>query len=286
MIENECSNAVEYKPTGAAAVAKAVLPALKKIMPEKIYNVFFDTLHKTYRLLLRYGYLGKYISAKLSGDKVLAAKRSYVYRLLPFTLTGQKGLESSYDIVMMAEDSSVDGDIVECGVAQGGCAAIMALASRSRGSDRKMWFFDSYEGLPDPTEDDFQEGKTGQHVRPLPKGACLGTIEQVQDVLFNKCGLKRENISLVKGWFENTLPVTKDQIKSIAVLRLDGDWYESTRCCLINLYDTVSSGGFVIIDDYGTCFGAKKAVDEFRAERGITSALKPDGRGGCWFCKD
>jgi hypothetical protein len=69
------------------------------------------------------------------------------------------------------------------------------------------------------------------------------------------------------------------------VLRVDGDWYESTKCCLENLYDNVVSGGFLIIDDYGTCHGCKKAVDEFIQRRGLNVQFFSDGRGGVKFEK-
>ncbi|MBU4510223.1 TylF/MycF family methyltransferase [bacterium] len=76
-------------------------------------------------------------------------------------------------------------------------------------------------------------------------------------------GIDKKNIKMIKGWFQNTLPEYKNKIGKISLLRIDADWYESTKCCLENLYDNVIDEGFVVIDDYGTCFGAKKALDEF-----------------------
>jgi hypothetical protein len=163
----------------------------------------------------------------------------------------------------------------------------MAMAARSMGkATRQKWYFDSYEGLPEPTVDDYQNGKAGVFIQPLPKGACLGTIEQVSDLLFAKLGLDRRDVHLVKGWFQDTVPATKGQIGRIAILRLDGDWYESTKIPLENFYEQVSVGGFVIIDDYATCFGSRKATDEVRGRFGIQSAIWPDGRGGVWFQKE
>jgi hypothetical protein len=88
---------------------------------------------------------------------------------------------------------------------------------------------------------------------------------------------------MVKGWFQDTLPVTRAKIGPIAVLRLDGDWYESTKVCFENLFDQVSNNGFVILDDYFSCFGCKKATDEFLAARGKAYPIIPDGRGGAYF---
>jgi len=80
-------------------------------------------------------------------------------------------------------------------------------------------------------------------------------------------------VSLVKGWFQDTLPEYKDRMGAVALLRLDGDWYESTKCCLENLYDNVVPGGYVIIDDYGALTGCKEAVDDFLNERNINVEL-------------
>jgi hypothetical protein len=82
-----------------------------------------------------------------------------------------------------------------------------------------------------------------------------------------------DNVYYYEGWFQETLPVCKDQIEKIAILRLDADWYASTKICLEFLYDKVVPGGFVIIDDYGTYEGCKKAVDEFREKQRITAFM-------------
>jgi len=172
-------------------------------------------------------------------------------------------------------------------VAQGGCSALMAMVAKRDPGKRRMWLFDSFQGIPDPTADDFDEQKeaTGEHIRPLVRGSCLGTKSRVESVLFSRFGLSQDSVCLVEGWFQDTLPVYRDQIGPIAVLRLDGDWYESTLCCLLNLYDRVSPGGYIIIDDYGSCFGCKKAVHEFLDSAGIKARLIPDGRGGVLFSK-
>ena len=85
----------------------------------------------------------------------------------------------------------------------------------------------------------------------------MGTIEQVSELLFDKLNLPKDKITLVKGWFQDTAPANKDKVGQIAILRLDGDWYESTKIPLENFYQNVSSGGCIIIDDYATCYGSK-----------------------------
>lgn len=96
----------------------------------------------------------------------------------------------------------------------------------------------------------------------------LGTLEEVKMLLENKIGYPPEYLHYHKGWFQNTLPLKSNAIKEIAILRIDGDWYASTKVCLEYLYDKVVPGGFVIIDDYGTYEGCRKAVHEFLDARG------------------
>ncbi len=85
----------------------------------------------------------------------------------------------------------------------------------------------------------------------------------------------------VKGWFDKTLPATKDRVGAIAVLRIDADWHASVRCCLESLYDQVSPGGFVILDDYDAWDGCAIATHEFLAERKLSHRIAHDG--GCAF---
>jgi len=206
---------------------------------------------------------------------------------MEWSLVGTGGLEQTHDLALDVVRRGVPGAFVECGVAQGGCAALIAQVAAAENAGRECWFCDSFEGLPDPPEEDYagDDGRTGDHTRPLPRGSCLGTLEQVSGLLFDRFGLSRDRIHLVQGWFQDTLSGCRDDIGPIALLRVDGDWYDSTMCVLDNLYDQVSPGGHVIIDDYGTCHGAKRATDEFRAARGIDTPLVADGRGGMAFAK-
>ena len=199
---------------------------------------------------------------------------------------GAKALENAYDMIRYVDDNKIEGGIVECGVAEGGTSAMMALTNQSSNyDDRNLYLFDSFEGLPSPSNDDFINGKAGDFIRPLDKGDCLGKIEDVKTLLFEKLDLCETKIKLIKGWFQDTIPEFKFN-ENIAVLRLDGDWYESTRIPLENFYQNISTGGVVIIDDYATCYGSKKAVDEFISNINYKPKLKPDGRGGAWFIKE
>jgi hypothetical protein len=106
-----------------------------------------------------------------------------------------------------------------------------------------------------------------------PVGTNMASVDEVRTLLFKKLRLKEDNITIVKGWFQNTLPVYRDRMGAIAILRIDGDWYESTKVCLESLYDNVVNEGYIIIDDYGFYPGCKKAVDEFLERRRLKVQL-------------
>jgi len=205
--------------------------------------------------------------------------------VLPYTMVGRKGLIVTYKLAQKTYKDNLQGCLVECGVARGGCATLMIIASHDT---KSVWLFDSFEGLPEPTtEDGVLRKPRGKDKSSwdLAKGYCLGIQEEVEDLLFNKFEFSRDKVHLVKGWFQDTLPVYKDKVGDIAVLRVDGDWYESTKCCLGNLYDNVVDGGYVILDDYALV-GCRKAVDEFFGNRGEDMPkVVLDGRGGGWFRK-
>ena len=277
--------AIVYKRSLVVVMLKRIMKIAKRILPRALYYRVYGFGFAVYRALLRALYFRHAIYSWLTRDAERIEKTTTVFKVMPYSLVGADGLEATYEVVCAAEQNQLPGSIVECGVAQGGSAALMGLVTAQTDSPRKLWLFDSYEGLPEPTDADFEGDLTGKHVRPLHEGTCLGTYEQVEGLLFGKLGLDRNDVAMVKGWFQDTLPVNRDKIRKIAVLRIDADWYESTKCCLENLYDNVIPGGYVIIDDYGACFGAQKATDEFLAARGLSVELVFDGRGGCHFIK-
>jgi O-methyltransferase len=159
----------------------------------------------------------------------------------------------------------VDGDLVECGCARGGSAALMALTLRQLGQRRNLWLFDTFEGLPAPTADD-----PDYEIAELFTGSCRGELDEVRE-LFAGYGVA-DGVRFVKGFFQETFP--RSPINRIALLHIDADWYESVRFCLENFYDKVVPGGIIQFDDYGYWKGARKAVDEFFAQRAITLPLK------------
>lgn len=265
---------------------KIMVRLLERVLPKTLFDKFYAFAFPQYKILIRFAYMTKSLIYLLKRDREGWLMAQKIYLIMPYTLVGIRGLEVTYKLCKMMNEKNIKGNFVELGVARGGCAALMAeVAFNSGGMERQLWLFDSFEGLPDPTDDDYSSGNTGEHVRPLPKGSCLGTIEDVQTLLFSILNYPNGKIYFVKGWFQNTLPIRHKDVKDIAVLRIDGDWYESTKYCLEYLYYQVVSGGVVIIDDYQTCYGCKKAVDEFISKNNIHANMMFDGRGGCYFIK-
>jgi hypothetical protein len=169
---------------------------------------------------------------------------------------------------------NVPGDFVETGVWRGGAAIMMRAVLSAHGvADRRVFAADTFEGFPEQTEADanFTVGGVSDFAVPL---------EEVQ-ANFARYGLLDDQVVFLKGLFAETLPAA--QVQQIAVLRLDGDLYESTRDGLA-LYDKLSSGGTLIADDYFLFEGQRKAIDELRSARGIADPImRIDHFGGFWI---
>lgn len=270
-----------------AVFLKPILRLLEAVLPARIFDKFYASTFPIYKEVVRIGYwISNFGTLKfLNAEQWARVKR--VHAVMPFSLVGAGGLEATDRAAQSVNIAGVEGDFAELGVARGGCASLLGMSAFAAGAPtRKLWLFDSYEGLPEPGERDFvANGNTGDHVRPLPKGSCFGALEEVRSVTLDRFKLPEDRIEFVKGWFENTVPATRDQIKKLAILRIDGDWYESTKVCLEGLFEKVQTGGVVIIDDYDSCIGAKRAVDEFLAANNLNVTLRSDGRGGRWFSK-
>jgi Macrocin-O-methyltransferase (TylF) len=183
----------------------------------------------------------------------------------PYTMSGNRRLRGLYAAVRHVTAEGIPGDIVECGTARGGSAALMGLALREAAADRTLWIFDTFEGIPPPTAAD-----PDYEIAALYTGDFRGELEEVEG-LFRRLGIL-DRARFVKGLFQETVP--RFEVPAIAVLHLDGDWYESVKICLDCLYERVSRGGIIQIDDYGHWAGARKAVDEFMADRRIVEPLR------------
>lgn len=196
-----------------------------------------------------------------------------------YSMVPSRRLRLLYDLSTRVETERVPGAVVECGVYNGGSAVLMQDASARAGGTRDLWLFDSFEGLPPPTD------KDGEYEREhYFKGWCGGTKDMVLEA-FDRARVSRKKLHIVEGWFDKTFPTEIPKIGSIALLHIDCDWYESVKICLENLYPLVSPGGYIEFDDYGTFEGCRKAVHEYIDKHNIKVTLETNDGVGRHFRK-
>jgi hypothetical protein len=182
-----------------------------------------------------------------------------------YTMVGRARLDNIEWCIRDVLERNVPGDFVEAGVWRGGSAIFMrAMLRIYRVTDRVVWAADSFEGMPLPENE--SDGWDLTDVRELKV-----TIEEVRRN-FSRFGLLDEQVRFLKGWFKDTLPTAP--IKRLAILRMDGDLYNSTMDTLTNLYDKLSSGGYVIVDDYKGWPGCRRAVQEFFNSRRLNPEIR------------
>jgi O-methyltransferase len=201
--------------------------------------------------------------------------RRIIEAALPYTMTGVARLQALIDAVRHCVARDVPGDFAECGVWRGGSVLAMLLTLQELGADdRDVHLFDTFEGMTEPTEHD---------VSPIDPPAletwraAHGTDQRAWNEVFGPAAFDEDSVRatllatgypparlhLVRGRVEDTLPAAVP--KRLALLRLDTDWYESTRHELEHLYPILSPGGVLILDDYGHWEGSRRAVDEYFA---------------------
>lgn len=185
------------------------------------------------------------------------------------TMVSNERLSATFLACHYVCDRGIEGDFVECGVWRGGNSLAAANVFKSRSADRSVYLFDTFEGMTEPTDDDkmVANGSSAMDIfRKRRKDDrtdwCYASIDEVSSH-FAAAGLLDANVHLVKGDVQDTLGRDELLPRKISVLRLDTDWYESTRRELEVLYPRLSEGGVLLLDDYGFWEGAKKAVDEY-----------------------
>jgi predicted O-methyltransferase YrrM len=186
-----------------------------------------------------------------------------------YTMTSMSRMYALHQAVRHVLDRGVPGDLVECGVWRGGSSMVMAKALAAAGdADRRLYLYDTYEGMSEPTDRDRDPGGRSAEdlLRTHDKDDPIWAEASLEEVRHNlsTCGLDPDRVEFVKGKVEDTIPATLPS--KIALLRLDTDWYESTRHELEHMFPLLVPGGVLIIDDYGHWQGARTAVDEYFAE--------------------
>ncbi len=178
-----------------------------------------------------------------------------------YTMISQERAYTLYTGLRYILDRQIPGDLAECGVWQGGSCLIMALTLMEYGASfRTIWMYDTYEGMTPPGDEDRIEATGEALAKRWKKGWWAAGMEQVRGNL-DGCGYPLEAFKMVKGDVCQTLD--KERPESLALLRLDTDWYASTKKELEVLYPLLVRGGILIIDDYGHFKGARQAVDEY-----------------------
>ncbi|MGF1493829.1 MAG: TylF/MycF/NovP-related O-methyltransferase [Microcoleaceae cyanobacterium] len=201
----------------------------------------------------------------------------------PHTMLSEARLYSLFSLVKMICQQNIPGNIVECGVARGGSTALMAWTiQRYTRQPRWLYAFDSFEGMPKPGELDKHNGVAAESTG-WGTGTCSASEQQVRQV----CEQLQvtHTVKTVKGYFQETLPRMRDQVGMISLLHLDGDWYESTRTILNTLYDRISDGGMIQVDDYGFWEGCRQALHEFETSNNLQFQIRPIDTTGVWFAK-
>lgn len=197
----------------------------------------------------------------------------------PFTMVSTDRSFALYKAAQYVVRNHIPGDFVECGVWRGGQAMLAARTFQKEGdTSRKFWLYDTYTGMSEPTSDDVYLPKAEDPApikwQKLNKGThtdwCYASLDDVKTNLAS-VEYPQDKILFIEGKVEDTIPANIPE--HIALLRLDTDFYESTRHELEHLYPRLVKGGVLILDDYGSWAGARKAVDEYFAAHGIQMLL-------------
>jgi hypothetical protein len=199
--------------------------------------------------------------------------KEIVRAVRPWTMTGADKVYALIQAARYVTRHRIPGDVVECGVWRGGSMQAAARTLLSVGdTSRDLYLFDTFDGMPPPGERDIrrEDERTAQELmaeeaRERSLVWAVATLEDVQEG-FAQIPYPRERVHFVKGRVEDTIP--GEAPERISILRLDTDWYDSTRHELEHLYPRLSSGGVLLLDDYGYWEGAREAVDEFLEETG------------------
>lgn len=192
-------------------------------------------------------------------------------RVAPYTMAGPVRALSLMRAVEYLIKHGIAGDLVECGVWKGGSMMTVALSLlRNGGADRELWLYDTFTGMSDPTERDIpRQGLQAEEV--ARSSYFVAPLDGVRRAM-ESTGYDPARMHYVAGKVEETIPARAPE--RIALLRLDTDWYESTRHELIHLFPRLVRGGVLILDDYGAWQGARQATDEYLAGTGVPILLQ------------
>ncbi len=194
------------------------------------------------------------------------------------SMIGLKRMENLEFCIDQILADNIPGDFMETGVWRGGaCIFMKAVLAAYNDTGRNVWLADSFQGLPKPKVEEFPEDLGDQHYTQERLAISLETVKQN----FEKYDLLDDRVRFIEGWFSDTLH--QAPVEQLALLRLDGDMYESTIVALENLYPKLSGGGYLIVDDYGAIPACRKATEDYRRNHNITEEIvRIDWTGVFW----
>jgi len=197
------------------------------------------------------------------------------------TMVGLRRLENLRDLAQRALDEEIPGDFIETGVWRGGCCILMRGVLAANGvKDRKVYAADSFAGLPPPDPQRYPQDDCWNFHRHKQLAVSLSQVRGN----FARYGLLDDQVIFVEGPFRDTLASLK--AGPFSLIRLDGDWYESTYLALEALYPKLSPGGFVIIDDFHLIPPCRQAVIDYRSQNEITTAMHDVDWNASWWQKE
>lgn len=244
---------------------------------QEIRNLYLDLMKECLTYLI-YAEERNKLTLLYDPDDVMRKPEGIKWPAQAHTMIGMLRLNNLQFCIENVIANNIEGDFIETGVWRGGATIFMrAILKAYQVTNRKVWVADSFQGLPMPNAEKYPADAKD---RLYQFSELAISLEQVQ-ANFEKYGLLDEQVQFLKGWFRDTLP--QAPIEKLAVLRLDGDMYESTTDALVNLYPKLSVGGYVIVDDYGATFQCSQAVHDYRNAHHITDDIIPiDWAGVYW----
>jgi O-methyltransferase len=274
---NRYLDLLEQAVSDALHPAQSALVAVPSGRPIRRFRVASWLRYGTQRLLSRRGYeLARRID--VSPDFFTDGRYDSAVPFSGETMIGMRRLDNVRDCVESVIRDRVPGDLIETGIWRGGCGIFMRgiLAAYGVG-DKHVFLADSFAGVPEPDTTRYPlDGFSDLHNQ-------VGLAVSQEDVVanFERYGLLDDQVHFVQGWFERTLPTLAGH--TWAVIRLDGDLYQSTLEGLENLYPGLSPGGYCIVDDYGTYSACRQAVEDYRSKHKIDEPIvNVDGAGAFW----
>jgi O-methyltransferase len=266
------------RPAAPEPPTDLYIELLKRCISNSIYDDDLDLMAAAAALDPATGKMRAVEAVPVAGE---AKFYGHIWPSRAHTMIGIPRLNNLRYCVETALKDGVVGDLIETGVWRGGASIFMrGILKAYSVTDRTVWVADSFAGLPPADRVNYpKESPLDFHL----SGDLAVSLEQVKSN-FERYGLLDDQVRFLKGWFRDTLPTAP--IERLAVIRLDGDMYESTMDGFVNLYGKLSPGGFLIVDDYGAVDACNEAVADFRNAQRISAELKFISGGGAFWRKD